>query len=101
MATNRAQLLITAVDETRGAFESIKRNLGGLATGATGGSSVGTLFASFLQGSQGLADGGYVSGPGTSTSDSIPARLSAGEYVLRADAVRRWGVAFLDTLNGR
>ena len=28
MVSNRAQLLITAVDETRGAFDSIKRNLG-------------------------------------------------------------------------
>lgn len=37
----------------------------------------------------GFASGGYVSGPGTSTSDSIPARLSAGEYVIRAEAVRR------------
>lgn len=47
-----------------------------------------------------FASGGYVSGPGTSTSDSIPARLSAGEYVVRAAAVRRVGVAFLDALNG-
>lgn len=30
MVSNRAQLLITAVDETRGAFDSIKRNLGDL-----------------------------------------------------------------------
>lgn len=48
----------------------------------------------------GFARGGYVTGPGTSTSDSIPARLSAGEYVIRAEAVRRVGVAFLDALNG-
>jgi hypothetical protein len=32
----------------------------------------------------GLADGGRVSGPGTSRSDSIPAMLSAGEYVVNA-----------------
>lgn len=47
-----------------------------------------------------FASGGYVSGPGTSTSDSIPARLSAGEYVIRAAAVKRVGVAFLDAING-
>ena len=34
MTTNRAQLLITAVDETRGAFTSIKRNLGSLGDAA-------------------------------------------------------------------
>jgi hypothetical protein len=34
MANNRAQLLITAVDQTRGAFDSIKRNLGDLGNAA-------------------------------------------------------------------
>lgn len=33
-----------------------------------------------------FATGGYVSGPGTGTSDSIPARLSNGESVLNARA---------------
>ncbi|TCS71978.1 putative nucleic acid-binding Zn-ribbon protein [Sulfuritortus calidifontis] len=47
-----------------------------------------------------FAAGGYVTGPGTSTSDSIPARLSAGEYVVRTAAVQRVGVAFLDAING-
>ncbi len=35
----------------------------------------------------GFADGGYVSGPGSSRSDSIPARLSNGEFVINARAV--------------
>jgi TP901 family phage tail tape measure protein len=47
-----------------------------------------------------FAAGGLVTGPGTATSDSIPARLSAGEYVVRAAAVQRVGVAFLDAING-
>lgn len=46
-----------------------------------------------------FAGGGYVSGAGTSTSDSIPARLSDGEYVVRAKAVRALGTDFLDRLN--
>lgn len=46
-----------------------------------------------------LAGGGSVSGPGTSTSDSIPAMLSDGEYVLNAAAVDRIGVRRLDALN--
>ena len=52
----------------------------------------------------GLKDGGrvrprgFVSGPGTQTSDSIPARLSDGEYVLPADTVRAVGVGKLDAL---
>lgn len=47
-----------------------------------------------------FAAGGVVTGPGTSTSDSIPARLSAGEYIVRAAAVQKVGVAFLDSING-
>lgn len=46
------------------------------------------------------ATGGHVRGPGTGTSDSILARLSNGEYVMRAAAVRKWGVNALDRLNG-
>jgi tape measure domain-containing protein len=42
---------------------------------------------------------GRISGPGTSTSDSIPALLSAGEYVIRADAVRRYGESLFAALN--
>ena len=37
------------------------------------------------------AMGGEVVGPGTGTSDSIPARLSDGEFVMTADAVRNAG----------
>ena len=38
-----------------------------------------------------LMDGGEVTGPGTGTSDSVPARLSDGEFVLTAKAVRGAG----------
>lgn len=48
---------------------------------------------------KGLATGGSVAGPGTGTSDSIPAMLSNGEYVLNAQAVDRLGVPFLNGLN--
>lgn len=48
---------------------------------------------------RGYATGGFISGPGTSTSDSILARLSNGEYVMRADAVRMFGTGLLDQMN--
>lgn len=38
----------------------------------------------------GFANGGYVSGAGTGTSDSIPARLSNGEYVMPARQTRQY-----------
>ena len=74
---------------------------GGLGKSGAGGGAggLGGLVSGFFQWA-GFAGGGYVRGPGTSTSDSIPARLSAGEYVLRAEAVRRLGVDFLHRLNG-
>jgi TP901 family phage tail tape measure protein len=45
------------------------------------------------------ATGGFVSGAGTGTSDSIPARLSNGEFVMSAGSVSRYGVDFLNALN--
>lgn len=45
------------------------------------------------------ATGGYISGPGTSTSDSIPTMLSNGEYVLNASSVDAIGVDNLNRIN--
>jgi hypothetical protein len=54
-------------------------------------SSLGSLF---------LADGGHVRGPGTDTSDSIPAMLSNNEFVTRAAVVKQPGaLEFLDAFN--
>lgn len=47
----------------------------------------------------GFATGGYVAGPGTGTSDSIPAMLSNGEYVITSQAVNRIGRDNLDAIN--
>lgn len=47
----------------------------------------------------GLARGGLVRGPGTTTSDSIWARLSKDEFVLNAAAVRRYGLGTLYAMN--
>ena len=46
-----------------------------------------------------FAEGGYVSGPGTGTSDSINAKLSNGEFVVRADAVRALGRSTMEMIN--
>ena len=47
----------------------------------------------------GRAIGGLITGPGTGTSDDIPARLSNGEYVIRAAAVRQYGTEMLNAIN--
>jgi TP901 family phage tail tape measure protein len=46
-----------------------------------------------------FATGGFVSGSGGPTSDSIPAMLSNGEFVVKASAVGAYGVDFLNALN--
>jgi TP901 family phage tail tape measure protein len=46
-----------------------------------------------------FASGGSVIGKGTATSDSIPAMLSNGEYVVRASSVSKLGTGFLDYIN--
>lgn len=87
-------------------FSSLFSSLGGLfggsgATGAAGGSGgwmqMAATAASFF-----LADGGHVRGPGTETSDSIPAMLSDNEFVTRAAVVRQPGMLpLLHDINSR
>jgi hypothetical protein len=55
--------------------------LGGMVTGGAGGGWADAIFN---------AEGGYISGPGTDTSDSIPSYLSNGEFVVNARATRKY-----------
>lgn len=59
--------------------------------GAAGG---GGFLGSLLGGGAAVAaaEGGHIRGPGTSTSDSIPAQLSDGEFVVRTKAVQQPGI---------
>ncbi|MCW0216618.1 MAG: transglycosylase SLT domain-containing protein [Pseudonocardia sp.] len=70
-----------------------------LGDGTTGGGARNSAGGTFQSPGRQYATGGYITGPGTATSDSILARLSRGEYVVRAAAVNRVGVATLDRLN--
>lgn len=45
------------------------------------------------------AAGGYIQGPGTGTSDSILSRLSNGEFVVKAAAVKKYGRETLERIN--
>ncbi|MFE6408530.1 hypothetical protein ACFVOR_16525 [Streptomyces sp. NPDC057837] len=47
----------------------------------------------------GYPDGGMVQGPGTTMSDSILLWGSAGEFMMRAAAVERYGLRFMEDLN--
>jgi hypothetical protein len=50
-------------------------------------------------GGAGHAEGGLIRGPGGPKSDSIPARVSPGEYIVKADAVSSFGVHNLEAIN--
>lgn len=71
--------------------------LGGIFGFADGGPVTGGK--SHTKKSTKLASGGAVFGPGTATSDSIPAWLSKGEYILQAAAVSKLGLPLLNRLN--
>jgi tape measure domain-containing protein len=74
---------------------------GALANGATLEQVLASIKASAAANGQlaGHATGGYISGPGTGTSDSILARLSNGEFVMTAAAVRAFGTDALNQMN--
>ena len=59
------------------------------------------MFASSMPSSSvyGHATGGHIVGEGTSTSDSIPAMLSNGEYVIKANSVKKYGLNFMNAVN--
>lgn len=84
-------------------FGSIAGGIGGGASGGVG-SANSALGGNWTIGgaiSAGVrrASGGMVSGPGSATSDSILTRLSNGEFVMKAAAVRHWGSGLLSRMN--
>lgn len=62
-------------------------------------SSALSSLASSMGAPSGHATGGYISGRGTGTSDSIPAMLSNGEFVIKASSVKKYGTNFLNAVN--
>lgn len=77
---------ITAVMNRIGSWSPFRD--GGLVAGFAGGGPV-----------RGFPGGGPVRGPGTGTSDSILARLSNNEFVIKAKSVAKYGLRFLSQLN--
>jgi phage-related protein len=85
--------VVTIWNKVAGAvgLDSIKLASGGSVTGPTSGGGGATAFAG----------GGHLSNglPGTQRNDKIPALLSAGEYVVKASSVRKYGVSTLNQIN--
>jgi hypothetical protein len=62
-------------------------------------SSPQAIAAAIDYGKNNYAAGGAVFGPGSATSDSIPAMLSNGEYVVNAASVKKYGVGTMNSIN--
>lgn len=110
--TQKGSMLMTGYNAIQGVINTVAKPtettatttatmaLTALATAATAASTALALMSAKSSFGFGFfASGGAVSGPGSATSDSIPAWLSDGEYVLNAEAVNRLGVPFLNALN--
>jgi len=89
----------TAMGTAGGVISTAATVLGASAAALQG--AADTLIIANSAGGGGVpaAGGGLITGPGSGTSDSIPARLSAGEFVIRAAAVQEIGVPALAMMN--
>jgi hypothetical protein len=107
---NLGRSTASAADQFRGLAASVVQSLEqiivklllvkifGGATGGAGGGGGGFLGGLFGGGGH-FAEGGLIKGPGGPKSDSIPARVSPGEYIVKADAVSAFGVHNLEAIN--
>lgn len=80
-----------------GFIDAIKRGLADLAAKAL--ISVGLNFLGKVFPNLAFADGGMVPGSGGPRADNILARVSSGEYVIKASSVSKFGSGFFDALN--
>ena len=103
---------ISAVETFTGKKVSVKKtpqiNTGKAGSTSVGGislpapaksSSKSTTLGGITLPNFGNATGGYITGAGNATSDSIPAMLSNGEYVINAKSVQAAGIPMLDRIN--
>ena len=80
-----------------GFVDAIKRGLADLAAKAL--ITVGMNFLGKVFPNLAFADGGMVPGSGGPRADNILARVSSGEYVIKASSVSKFGSGFFDALN--
>lgn len=93
-AIKAAQDLVTLAE----AYQMQLRAAGNISGAARYAGTIDGLRSKLIE-IRGYATGGYINGPGGGTSDSVMARVSNGEYVVRAAAVSKYGVGFFDRLN--
>lgn len=78
-------------------LNAIKKGLADLAAKAV--VTVGLNFLGKVFPGLQFADGGLVPGSGGPRSDDVLARVSSGEYVIKASSVSKFGTGFMDAIN--
>lgn len=92
--------LVTALENVAANISSIQfPSSGGISGAAIGGYVYHNKIIKLAKGGTVYNNNGLINGPGSETSDSIPAMLSNGEAVLNAKAVKRLGVNFISAVN--
>lgn len=97
--TRFVERLIDVFKQLGAAIEKVKGWLGFGGGGASADAKAAAGTESGTTNPQAFATGGQVEGPGTATSDSIIARLSRGEFVVKAAAVQAYGANLFHSLN--
>lgn len=92
-------IFTSASDQWEGMMKRVLTSAGVKLTPPPEGDALTGLVKFFGGKADGKADGGYISGPGSATSDSVFARLSNGEFVQKASAVSYWGRDFMESIN--
>ena len=93
-------LVITVLIATRAAKQGVGAPMGGAPMGMEPPSFAlgGMVDDKTVRPGDMASEGGKVKGPGTGTSDSVPIRVSTGEYVIPANVVRMKGKEFFDSM---
>lgn len=92
------QQIFTAGQEAASAVRKLQSAFGGGGTSAGSGSGGGGGGAG-ATGGRGRDLSGRLSGPGTGTSDSMTARVSNDEFIIKAKSARKIGYGTLDHIN--
>ena len=96
--------MIPEMDGLGGIFKGLTTNLGSLFSGlggGGGGGGIGGIFSTVL-GAFGFANGGpvgFANGGSVGSTDTIPAMLTPGEFVMKKAAVDKYGSGFLSSIN--
>lgn len=89
----------SAIDQVKSFIDGLISKMNSLWEAAKRALSAQSQASSGQVSSSGHARGGPIHGPGTATSDSVPAWLSKGEWVIKAAAVKKYGAAIFALLN--